>query len=111
MRFISSELEKGRLPTGKEADRVAHHTLVRAGYERNILHRTGHSIGSSGPHGKYGHLSLKNSESLLINLGYTIEPGLYFKGEFGIRSEINFYINKNRQIILTTPVQRKLIVI
>lgn len=111
LKFIETQLRLGKMPTGKEVDQVACNILAKAGYKKNILHRTGHSIGFQGPHGREGHLSLKNEEPLLINIGYTIEPGLYLKREFGIRSEINFYINKSRQIVLTTPVQKKLIVI
>lgn len=109
LKFIESELQLGKMPIGKEADEVACKYLIKKGYKKNILHRTGHSIGFHSPHGKYSHLSLKNEEPILTNIGYTIEPGVYFLGEFGVRSEINFFITKNKQLILTTPIQRELI--
>ena len=111
LKFISDELAAGSLPSGRQVDEFTRKVLTRTGYGKNILHRTGHSIGFHSPHGKLGHISLKNEEPLLVNIGYTIEPGVYFKGEFGIRSEINFYINNRKQIVLTTPPQRELIVI
>jgi len=40
-------------------------------------------------------------------IGYTIEPGLYFKN-FGIRSEVDFYINAKNQLIITSELQTKL---
>ena len=50
----------------------------------------------------------KNHRPIKINIGYTIEPGVYLAGKFGARSEINFYIDKNWQLVITTPVQKKL---
>ena len=97
------------MPIGKEIDEIGCNLLIKRGYRKNILHRTGHSIGFHSPHGKHGHLSLKNEEPILINMGYTIEPGVYLKGEFGVRSEINFFINEYRQLVLTIPVQRELV--
>ena len=82
------------MPIGKEIDEIGCNLLIKRGYRKNILHRTGHSIGFHSPHGKHGHLSLKNEEPILINMGYTIEPGVYLKGEFGVRSEINLFINE-----------------
>ncbi|MEK6887140.1 MAG: M24 family metallopeptidase, partial [Nanoarchaeota archaeon] len=53
----------------------------------------------------------KNKTPLKINMLYTIEPGIYFKNKYGIRSEIDFYINNKRKVIITTKVQKKLIII
>ncbi len=108
--FIKNELRKGRIPTGKEVNEKSKEITIKAGYEKNIMHSVGHSIGvSTSPHGIYGHISRKNKNPLKINMLYTIEPGLYFKNKFGVRSEIDFYINKNRKVIITTKVQKRLI--
>lgn len=107
--FISSELNKGRFPTGKEIDDTASNIIISAGYKENILHRTGHSIGFRSPHGKELGLSQKNNHPIVKNLAYTIEPGIYLKDKFGIRSEIDFYINDNNEVIITTPVQEEII--
>jgi Xaa-Pro aminopeptidase len=108
LRFIRSELKAGRMPIGREINHITKKMLIEAGFKKNILHSTGHCIGFISPHGRHSHLNSKNSNCLHKNLGYTIEPGIYFKRKFGIRSEINFYINRNKKLIITTPIQRKI---
>lgn len=107
--FIQSQINNGKFPTGKEIDDVASKMIIDAGYEKNILHRTGHSIGLYSPHGTYRNINQKNKHPIIKNLGYTIEPGIYLKDNFGIRSEINFYINDNNEVVVTTPIQKEII--
>ncbi len=38
---------------------------------------------------------------------FTIEPGIYYKDKFGIRSEIDCYV-KDYNLIVTGRVQRKI---
>lgn len=97
------------LPVGKIADEKANAVIRRRGYGKFILHSTGHALGFSSPHGRYGrNLNRKNRHPLLKNVGYTIEPGVYIKGKLGVRSEINFYIASSGRVVVTTPPQRKL---
>lgn len=107
--FIKTELKKGNFPTGKEIDDAARKIIGDTGYKENILHNTGHSIGFNSPHGTEKGLSQKNPNKIVKNLGYTIEPGIYLKDKFGIRSEIDFYINDALEVIITTPVQKEII--
>jgi Xaa-Pro aminopeptidase len=109
LKFIKTELKKGRMPTGREVDKIARDIINKKGFYGKFIHGTGHSIGFISPHGNRGNLKARSKQKLLINLGYTIEPGIYLKNEFGIRSEINFYINKNKNLIITTPAQKKII--
>ncbi len=109
LNFIKKQLKKKQIPQGIEADFVSKNIIMKAGFERNILHGTGHSIGFISPHGPPKHLNSKGDSKLKLNLGYTIEPGIYFKNKFGIRSEIDFYINKNYKLIVTTKMQKKIV--
>ncbi|MBI2628759.1 M24 family metallopeptidase [Candidatus Pacearchaeota archaeon] len=109
IKFIQSELKKGKMPIGKEIDEIARDVIIKAGYEKNILHKTGHCIGFTSPHGIYGNIRLSNKSQLVRNLGYTIEPGIYLKNKFGIRSEIDFYIDDNMKLIITTPIQKEIV--
>lgn len=108
IKFIQDEIKNGNYPTGKEIDDIARKIISDAGYKENILHTTGHSIGLHSPHGKQLGLSQKNPNPIIKNLGYTDEPGIYLKNKFGIRSEIDFYINNN-ELIITAPIQKELI--
>ena len=109
IKFIEEQLKQGRFPTGKEIDDIARKVIMDAGYKESILHTTGHSIGLHSPHGTQKGLSQKNASPIVKNLGYTIEPGIYLKNKFGIRSEIDFYINNDNQVVITTPIQKELI--
>jgi Xaa-Pro dipeptidase len=108
IQFIQEKLKTKILPSGKEI-----HSFVCKFFEdKNVLenfkHGTGHSLGFNNPHGEKSHINLEEESPLLKNLGYTIEPGLYFEGDFGIRSEIDFFIDDNFNFILTTPLQKKI---
>ena len=109
VKFIVEELKQGRFPTGKEIDDIARKIISEAGYKENILHNTGHSIGLNSPHGTELGITQKNNNSIVKNLAYTIEPGVYIKNKFGVRSEICFYINDEDKLVITTPVQKELI--
>lgn len=102
--YLEKCLKKGKLPKGMELDRVAHDAIGKAGYGCAIRHTLGHSLGFDHPHGKLPGINWKEYSPILKNVGYTLEPGMYFKN-FGMRTEINFYISKNNKIVVTTPVQ------
>jgi Xaa-Pro aminopeptidase len=108
LHFLQQELDRGELPTGQAVDKVSRDVIEKAGYGPNFTHSTGHSLGFTSPHGTWGSIRRTNAEPLFINLGYTIEPGVYLAGEFGVRTEMNFYIDDNYKIVLTTPVQSSL---
>lgn len=42
---------------------------------------------------------------------FTIEPGLYFKNRFGVRSEIDCYIDNNYRLVITSKIQRNIVVL
>lgn len=109
LEYLKIQLKKKNMPTGAELDAVARTIIKNAGHEKNFPHSTGHSLGFISPHGKEAGISYKNMAALERNLGYTIEPGIYLDDRFGARSEINFYINSQNKIIITTPIQKKLI--
>ena len=84
----------------------------KTGFEENIQHSLGHSLGIKEDHGpKPDWLYAENYFELAKNLGYTIEPGIYFSNKFGIRSEIDFYISADNELILTTDLQKEIVLI
>jgi len=107
--FLRTELKKGKMPAGCEMDKATRQVICQAGYGSYFIHSTGHSLGNCSPHGCRGGLRKTNKKPLCCDYGYTIEPGVYFPKEFGIRSEINFYVSKNNRIILTSDLQKKII--
>jgi Xaa-Pro aminopeptidase len=109
IKFIVEEIKRGNFPTGKEIDDIAIKVISDTGFKENILHTTGHAIGFDSPHGAEPGISQKNLKPIIKNLAYTIEPGIYLKDKLGVRSEIDFYINDNNELIITTPIQKELI--
>jgi Xaa-Pro aminopeptidase len=77
---------------GWQVDKAARQVLIDAGYDAQILHRTGHSLGEN-VHGNGVHMDdyeTHDDRRLLPGTGFTLEPGVYFP-HFGVRTEINVY--------------------
>ncbi len=69
----------------QEVDRAARRVIVDAGYGEAFLHRTGHGIGLDGHEDPY--LVEGNVEPLEPSMTFSIEPGIYLAGRFGVRIE------------------------
>lgn len=109
LELLNARQSSGQVVRGYEVDRVVRQVLIEAGYEKWLKHRTGHSLGISAVHGEAAHFDgfeTLDERAVLPSLGFTIEPGVYTP-EFGIRSEINVYLQQNR-VEVTTAIQRKL---
>lgn len=109
IKYIQDNLKKGILVEGGTVHEKSDKIIIEAGFKSD--HFIGHSIGLQSPHGAEKDLQPKKSASLRINLGYTIEPGIYLKNKFGSRSEIDFYIDDKKNLHITTEVQKKIILI
>lgn len=104
----------GESVQGWQLDDAARAVFLEAGMGEFIRHRTGHSL-SPGPlvHGvgmNLDNLETHDTRSMLADTGFTIEPGLYLP-TFGVRSEINVYVDPQRGPIVTCPVQREIILV
>jgi Xaa-Pro aminopeptidase len=101
------------MPTGFEVDKVARDYIKEKGFDDNFLHGLGHPLGFTNPHGAGVRLSPKKVRAnrcspLQKMVGYTIEPGIYLKNKFGLRSEIDFYIDEKNKVVITTKIQKKI---
>ena len=76
---------------GWQADDAARAVIKAAGYGQWFTHRTGHNIGPEihGSGANIDNLETHDVRLILPNTCFSAEPGIYFPGEFGIRSEIN----------------------
>ncbi len=68
-----------------EIDRATRNVIEEAGYGEYFTHRTGHSIGLE-TH-EPGDVSSSNDEVIMAGNIFSIEPGIYIPGEFGVRIE------------------------
>ena len=90
-------VEKARAGTSAaEVDRAARSIIEDAGYGENFLHRTGHGIGIDVHEAPY--IVASNREKLSENMTFSIEPGIYVDGQWGVRIE---------DIVVSTPIGGK----
>jgi Xaa-Pro aminopeptidase len=69
----------------QEVDRAAREVIVGAGYGDLFVHRTGHGIGLEEHEAPY--IVEGNDEPLQPGMCFSIEPGIYVAGQFGVRIE------------------------
>jgi Xaa-Pro dipeptidase len=81
--------------TGAQVDDAARAVIRDAGFAEYFVHRTGHSIDrdlhGSGPH--IDNFETEDTRALVPGVGFSVEPGVYLPNRFGMRSEINVYID------------------
>lgn len=80
---VIAGLEPG-LPAG-EADKLARDVIAAAGYGERFIHRTGHGVGLEIHEPPY--LRPGNPEPLQAGHVFSVEPGIYVPGSFGVRYE------------------------
>jgi Xaa-Pro aminopeptidase len=97
---------------GYEADQAARAVVSAAGYGDAFVHRTGHSIDrdlhGSGPH--LDDYETHDDRVLLPGVGFSVEPGIYLPGSFGIRSEVNVFMDPSGPVVTPREPQREVIV-
>ena len=89
---------EGALPTGAEVDARARRVLRDHGFgDDEILHRTGHGIDRAlhgfGPN--LDSVETRDERRLVPGVGFSVEPGVYLEGRWGIRSEINVHVGSD----------------
>ncbi len=92
----------GKPLQGWEVDGAARDVIERAGYGAYFVHRTGHNIGQE-THGNGAHmdgLETREDRRVLPRTCFSVEPGIYLP-EFGVRSEVNVYIDQNGGVHVT----------
>jgi Xaa-Pro aminopeptidase len=106
VRAVRASLRKGVLPYGRDIDAACRGMIARAGHARHFIHGTGHDVSARFDHGTGPDLRRKETRRLRCGQGFTIEPGIYLPGRFGIRSEICCFIDKDMKLRITCAVQR-----
>lgn len=109
--FIRKNIRTGKSIRGAEIDDVARGVIQRAGYGEQFTHRTGHSIGEEG-HGNGVNIDdfeTRDSRRLIPGIAFSIEPGIYLEGKFGVRSEINVYVGEKEIEVTGQPIQTEIV--
>lgn len=71
--------------SAESVDAASRRVIEDAGYGSHFIHRTGHGIGLDGHEHPY--LVSGNTEQLDMGMAFSIEPGIYLPGRFGVRIE------------------------
>ena len=89
LQLVQSSTSK--LPTGAEVDTAARGVITKAGYGERFIHRTGHNIGlrTHGDGVNNDDFETHDARRHLPDTCFSIEPGIYLPGRFGIRTEID----------------------
>jgi Xaa-Pro dipeptidase len=101
------DLIRPGIPLG-EVDRVAREVIIRAGFGPRFIHRLGHGIGLDPKEEPY--VVAGNPDPCLTGHTFSVEPGVYFPGEFGLRLEDIVVVTEAGNEALT-DLSRELIVL
>ncbi len=95
---------------GWEVDDACRRVIVDAGYGDSFIHRTGHNIGQE-VHGNGANMdNLETHEERLVlpRTCFSVEPGIYLP-EFGVRSEINVFVDAAGAVHVTGGLQQQVV--
>ena len=112
IRKVQETVKAGKPLSGYEVDRASRDHIEGQGYGKWFVHRTGHSIDrdlhGSGPH--MDDYETHDERRLIPGVGFSVEPGVYLTGEFGVRSEINMFWGPGGPEVTPVAPQRDLII-
>jgi Xaa-Pro dipeptidase len=110
IQLVREESGTGKLH-GWEVDDAARNSITQAGYGEHFIHRTGHSIHEEdhGNGANIDNLETQDNRRLMVGTCFSIEPGVYLKGDFGVRSEVDVYLGEEGPMVTGGPIQERVI--
>ncbi len=114
LNFVRDAFSSGREIQGWQVDDAARLYIGKAGYGEYFIHRTGHSIGEviHGNGANMDNLETRDERRVISRTSFSIEPGIYLPGKFGVRSEIDIYISPKKEVIVTgLPMQERVVAV
>jgi Xaa-Pro dipeptidase len=92
--YVERNVSAGRVIEGWQVDGAARDVIRKAGYAKYFVHRTGHNIGQEvhGAGANMDGLETRDIRRIIPHTCFSIEPGIYLP-EFGVRSEVNVYVD------------------
>jgi Xaa-Pro aminopeptidase len=109
--FVREKFAKGQPCYGWQVDDACRNVVKKAGYGKEFVHRTGHSIGEEthGNGGNIDNLETRDDRQLVPGCCFSIEPGIYLEGKMAVRTEINMFIRHAGTPEVTGEVQHDLL--
>ncbi len=111
MELLSNRFCQNLPIMGWEVDEVCRAKIQAAGFAEFFTHRTGHNIGERdhGDGANIDNFETKDSRLLLPKTCFSIEPGIYLPGEFGIRLEHDVYVEAGGTLKITGGLQKEIL--
>ena len=111
--FLKEQIGAGNYVRGGEVDDVSRGVIERAGFGEHFVTRTGHSIGEEvhGNGANIDNLETPDKRRLAPHTCFSIEPGVYQEGLFGVRSEIDVYVGDRTVEVTGQPIQTEVVAI
>lgn len=102
IKLVKDRFASGLTLQGYEVDDACRAVIEKAGYGQYFVHRTGHSIGQEvhGNGANMDNLETHETRQVLSGSCFSVEPGIYLP-EFGVRSEVDVFVDRNRQVHVT----------
>lgn len=110
--LLADRVAAGTPVRGADADNAARAVIEARGFGPYFTHRTGHAIDARGLHGmgpNLDDLETRETRLLLPGVGFSVEPGIYIPGEFGMRCEVNAYVGADGLVVTPDGMQRELV--
>ena len=101
--YVEKKWKAQEVIRGCDVDQVCRRVIEEAGYGQYFTHRTGHNIYTKdhGPGAHIDSLETNDVRPLISQTCFSIEPGIYLPGEFGVRCEYDVYLNPDGTIRVT----------
>src|SRR5947208_7067158 len=109
--FVRTNVRAKKTIRGADVDDVSRGVITRAGFGDQFTHRTGHSIGEE-VHGNgvnIDNFETRDSRRITPGVCFSIEPGIYLSGKFGVRSEIDVYVEGKDIEVTGQPIQTEVV--
>jgi Xaa-Pro aminopeptidase len=107
---VKTAYAAGRPLHGWEVDAAGRKVIDEAGYGAQFIHRIGHNIGQEvhGNGANMDNLETHDERLVLRRTCFSIEPGIYSE-EFGVRSEVNVFVDGDGGVHVTGGLQTKIL--
>jgi Xaa-Pro aminopeptidase len=107
--LVQQSMREGRPLRGYQVDDAARGVITRHGYGEYFVHRTGHSIGEDihGNGANMDNFETRDDRRIIPGTCFSIEPGIYLP-EFGVRSEVNVYV-EDHDARVTGEIQQEIV--
>lgn len=101
--LVKQRFSEDKRVEGWEVDKAARDVIESEGYGQYYIHRTGHNIGQEthGVGANMDNYETYDCRQIIPNTCFSIEPGIYLPGEFGVRLEYDVLVDAQGTVRVT----------